>query len=681
MQVFAPLTFAADNTSTIAEKVLISVRSRIPDTAGYEEFESSTYREGEQTVYNFNWSSNKSGIYKSMYVSALESGLIISYGINDGKEAASESIGSGFDRISKEEALNRAKKLIDALNPSISQKLRLESRNENEQFEDKSFSFNIVHIESGIPVLGDSGRVTVDINAERITGFNLSFTDNLTYPSAIKAVDLATAKAAFTDSIGLDLFYRVYTDTKTKTVKIFPVYAPKTDDVYIDAPTGKPKKVIPVFDTYFSKNESMSDSITSGGGNVNLTPAELKEIENLRKLLSRTDAEKLIRANEILGISTDYTLEEFSTRKISLTEDTYGHSMVFCRTESEKSSYIYVDIKAESGEVISFSNFALAASDAESATLDLEAKSKLVLESLAGEKHSEYKLRSQTNSNPLYFVYDRYVNGIRVEGNTASIEFKNDNTLSSYRISYTNGQFPSIADIVSNPDACNTLFDIAGYSLVYIPQKSDAELKRPDIASLIYAFSDTSIYLDAYTKNRINYDGTPYEENLSREDYTDIAGHYAEDKIKALRRFGIGFEDSEFNPDISISQKDFIILLAGAFAGGNNTLISSSTDSTEYYATAKRLGIITDAESSPDAMITRLQAAKLICRALKIEKYAQLESIFNCPFKDVTADKGYVTILWGLDILKGTGSNTFSPDDSLTRAQAAIIIYNAMENK
>ena len=78
-------------------------------------------------------------------------------------------------------------------------------------------------------------------------------------------------------------------------------------------------------------------------------------------------------------------------------------------------------------------------------------------------------------------------------------------------------------------------------------------------------------------------------------------------------------------------------------------------------------------------VLSRIQAAKFICRALNIEKYAQLDSIFNCPFKDVSADKGYVTMLWGLKIVNGTAPNVFSPDQSLTRAQSAILIYNAME--
>ncbi len=666
------------STASLAEKVLTTVRPRIPDTSIYSDFTSSISVENDRTVYHFNWSDTSGGTYKGMYLSALDSGIITSFGISEGK-TSDENTATGFDRISVAEAQSRTRELLRALNPDIADKLTLKTISEVEQFDAKNHTFEIIHTESGIPVYGDKGRVTVDINAEKITGFSLTYTDSLSYPSPIKIIDLATAKSVFAEEIGVDLYYKVHQDSDKKSVKIFPVYSPKNDNYYINANTGTAEKIIPFTENIYIKNES-ADMMAGGGGSLGLTPAELKEIQNLKKLLSQNAAEAQVRKIKILNITDSCTLEEFATRRLSSIEELYGHSLVFCRNGDERSSYIFVDINAETGEILSFSDFSIGDAENQSAEFDVSQLCDDVLKTLAPKKFTEYK-RRETTDDSHYRVYDRFTNGIRVDGNTASIEINPDGSLASYRISYTNAKFPMYSDILSNKEAAQHLFDTAGYSLVYIPQKSDAALKRPDKAVLIYDIDDYTICLDPYTGKRINSDGTEYISGSNVGEYADISGHYAEDKIKALRRFGIGFEQAEFQPDSICLQKDFITLLTAAFGTKNSVLINADTKFADYTQDAERMGIIKADEISPDLAVTRIQAAKFICRALKIEKYAQLEKIYNCPFVDITAEKGYATLLWGMGIVNGTSAKTFSPAENLTRGQAAIMIYNAMNNR
>ncbi len=668
------------DTASLAEQVLLAVRPRIPDTSGYSDFSSSVSAEsGGNTVYHFNWSSNEADEYKGMYVSALENGIITSFGVNDGKGLNGEDGPSGFERISMAEAQNRTKKLVENLNPDIADKLELGLLDTVEQFDAKNHTFSITHTESGIPVYGDRGRVSVDINAQRITSFNMTYTQGLSYPSAEKIAGLTAAKKLFAEEIGLDLCYKVWQDSEKKSVKIFPMYLPKADNVYINATTGKAEQVVPFSDNIYIKNES-ADMAPAQGGSLGLTPAELKEIENLKKLISKSDTEALVRKIKLLGITDDCTLEEFSTRKLSNIEELYGHSLVFLKKGDERDSYIYVDINAQTGEVLSYSNFG----SADGAGVTDEQKAAFcdeILDTLAPSKKDEYRVRLVEGDMGNYIVYDRYVNGIRVDGNTISIELDGNNTLASYRITYTNGDFPQCPDIISNIEASQRLFDMAEYSLVYIPQKSKAELKLPDIAVLVYAIDDYNVFIDPYTGNRINADGTEYKADTSKGEYTDISGHYAEDKIKALRRFGIGFDSDEFLPEDNIRQKDFVTLLAAAFGKNDAVLINDGTKTEDYYRSAEGLGLIKAEEVAPEEVVSRIQAAKFICRGLKIEKYAQMEHIFSCPFNDVFADKGYVTMLWGMGIVSGTSQSAFSPNDSLTRGQAAILIYNAMNNR
>lgn len=282
-----------------------------------------------------------------------------------------------------------------------------------------------------------------------------------------------------------------------------------------------------------------------------------------------------------------------------------------------------------------------------------------IFEVLAPQKHSEYIADKADGASDGYFTYTRYVNGIPVINDTVSIELNTaDGGLISYRINYTDASFPEIDNVISQEEACLSFFENTTYTPLYIPQKSDASLKNVDTTTLVFATEGNGIIIDAYTGKRITLSGAAYEGADEFEDYTDIEGHYAEDKINALHRFGIGFEGSLFKPEQKISQAEFIKLAIQGFGGKLS---------------------ISDLKSPAANVLTRIEAARLICCALGIDKYAEIEGIYNCPFKDVQTGKGYVSLLWGLEIVNGTSAEKFSPDEGLTRAEAAILIYNTMD--
>ena len=94
----SPAVYADSGSSEEALKVLSAIKPRIPDTSAYEEFDSSSYREGEKTVYTFNWNSSKDGIYRGMYVSALKNVIITSFGINEDSLCYDCGVGFGKTR-------------------------------------------------------------------------------------------------------------------------------------------------------------------------------------------------------------------------------------------------------------------------------------------------------------------------------------------------------------------------------------------------------------------------------------------------------------------------------------------------------------------------------------------------------------------------------------------------------
>ena len=50
--------------------------------------------------------------------------------------------------------------------------------------------------------------------------------------------------------------------------------------------------------------------------------------------------------------------------------------------------------------------------------------------------------------------------------------------------------------------------------------------------------------------------------------------------------------------------------------------------------------------------------------------------MFVSPFADVNTKKGYTAILSGMNVIKGDEYGNFNPSQNLSRADAAIMIYN-----
>ena len=84
----------------------------------------------------------------------------------------------------------------------------------------------------------------------------------------------------------------------------------------------------------------------------------------------------------------------------------------------------------------------------------------------------------------------------------------------------------------------------------------------------------------------------------------------------------------------------------------------------------------------PDSSASREDGAVFIIRALGYEKPAALTDIYRTNFSDedlISPEKlGYVALARGFGIVSGDENNQFHPQDTLSRGDAAIMIYNYM---
>jgi hypothetical protein len=106
----------------------------------------------------------------------------------------------------------------------------------------------------------------------------------------------------------------------------------------------------------------------------------------------------------------------------------------------------------------------------------------------------------------------------------------------------------------------------------------------------------------------------------------------------------------------------------------------TNVEETKAITVLSDLGILEgfeDGDMRPNDLVTRAQMAKIICRVLNYE----YDNAFSANFSDVASNHwaaNAISTAYTLGIINGMGDGTFAPKTTLTRAQAAQLIFNAI---
>ena len=96
--------------------------------------------------------------------------------------------------------------------------------------------------------------------------------------------------------------------------------------------------------------------------------------------------------------------------------------------------------------------------------------------------------------------------------------------------------------------------------------------------------------------------------------------------------------------------------------------------------TAYANGVLTkqSAYCRPTEAITREEMAVMTVRALG---YAGLSGLVqeSCPFPDVSANQGYITLAYRMGLITGTNYHAFTPKRMLRREEAAVVLVRVLE--
>lgn len=663
----------ADSNSEKINEMLSVLKQRIGSTDEYDKFSGSVNAYGGETRYEFLWSKTDGDNRSSMNITMNSDGVVTSYytygGGGNGRGGK-----ASINRPDVSEALDAAISGFKKLNPDISENVKITSDGEYRSLTGDDFSFVLQRTQNGIPVADDDGWISVSADAKRVVSFSLNYTTGLKFEDSSKLISKEDAQNSFNEKFPMKLRYTTeYKDDKKSATLI---YSPDSEyNQYISATSGE------VITREYRRHrfgggdmkasESMAAMDMADNG---FSEAEIKNLDTINGLIGLEKAEKIILTSKVINANSAYKLTEHALCRDWYDEDKYTYRLEFERTSGDEDYWLDAEVDAKSGDILSF--YISENRGNEKAKLNVKQgyeKAYAALEVLAPSHFGEnmdYLLDGDDKDSSGNYVFFRYVNGIEFADNSVRISVDMaSGKIISYRIGYDDIEFPSADSVISAEDAGKRLFEQVGYDVWYIPTYED---DKPAEAPVVYDTDSYDLTLDAFS-GELKYK----RDSEKVGEYTDIENHYAKDAIEALAKFGIGFADSEFKPDSNITQADFVTLLNAAFNDYGPIVIYKGISYENIYDDAIADGIVKEDEYSPDADVTRDLAAKMMVRALGFEEVATLNGIYVPIFADVSADSvGFTSILGAMGVIKGDENGNFNPSGTVTRADAAIMLYN-----
>lgn len=665
-----PIGVLAD-AQTEQAQVLALVRERIGDTARFEHFDSNsrTAKNGV-TTYHFEWATEQEDSYASLSVTCTSGGVITDYYAYD-STAERRSEKPNVHKMTASAAMEKAKVLMDKLNPQLADVLVLSLRSEVESLYDTGYSFTVSRVENGTPFYGQTGSLRVNAKADVVESFYINYDETLQVPTKESSwIAGETAQKAYAEKLGMQLVYKA--QYKDRERIIYPAYVPAAEPyMYISATTGE---VLDMRSEYAEEDKWLAGGSASDSENKNeamedvgFSPAEQEELEKIEGLLDSNAVLKTILENKLLDVPEDSSLIS-TTRTKDIYSDTFTYNYRL-ENNAEKYANVRIAADAKTGALKSFNTYRDFAADKKYESTAAAAKK--AAETLSGVVFGEYKLDEDYGSD--YGVrYLRYVNDTLFAQDNISITVHPESgKVTSYNLTYTDAKFPSVEGVLTPMQAAEKLFAQAAYTPHYM-----ARYKKDGSAEVfaVYVLDETKpMVIEPFTGKLLqSYSNEPYAENVWNG-YADIEGHYAQKQLETLARFGIRFAEENCMPDNVITQAEFVSLLVSAFYNGYGTI---GADLEYAYRQAINSGIIAEAERADDTPLTRGAAAKYLICALGLNEVASLEGIYICPFADVTENIGHISILNAMGVVRGDGAGKYNPDGALTRGDAAILIYN-----
>lgn len=678
--------------------VLLAVKEKLGIGDEYEEF---TGEPDENTVsprWDLTWSSEG----RRLSVTAGEDGKVYSYrrSFSDEDNSRFWGLSAAFPKVDKAAALAAAQRFADSLMGS-GESVKLKAS----PYAADGLRFTGTLLFNGLP---SPVEVNLNLRAEDLAPSYFSRSDAYTsthpeVPSAKSATTAAKAGELLRPTLKMEPRY-VRNDNDGKDASLR--YVRITEGNYIV--TASDGKLVNLSKVYSDLARSASNNAeyasadmgvaVGAGGSPTSAPsaAELQSIESMKDVHTQKELDAAVRAIPELGIGAEWTLERAN---YSLDKDS-GDISAFLRytrplTAAERKKaeesgefdeYFFtmrknITMDARTNELESVhavSYYWMSDRDSKQTAAQRTAAEAFLSGQFPG-KWPEVKLDEDADGSTLRYI--RQANGYPFPENELSIRMGADNTVDQLDVSWDDEVKFAPADDVLTPEeavaACVKAFEMP-LSYVEYPQMKDGLLSYRYV--LAYAFrsgrDERFDGIDAKTGDPI---WTDYR-SRSQFEYDDLDGAFGRTQIEALAAYGIGLTGGSFRPKQTLDQKTMLALLLSAC--GNKVDLKDEEGLDDLYSMAYNENLVKAADRRPDAAVTRLGFLKTLLGASVYGEAAKVQGIYTCPFADraqiAQADLGYAALAYGLGIARGDDKGRLNPGSTMTRQEAAVMLYNFM---
>ncbi len=687
---------AAENSSVELKQAIEIAKTAFGFDAANHDFTSS-YSETKygRKLWYLNWNS-KSGNGSGINVTVdAATGEIIN--MNQWENTPVQT--GKIPKHTREEALKVAEELVKKLHPDKLKTAELmdeyQSNLYRPVYSNDIYGFYYIRKINGIDFQDNGIQVQIDKNTLKVRYFNLDWDTVIPIPDSKNAIAPDAAKKIYEEKLGFELAYQMIYPKPAGDPALILVYTQKNANNHIDAITGEIIKQ-PYYIPTYGVQEKYAASADMGG--YIPTPQEQKVIEDSSKYISKEKAMELLM--KYLAVDSRYKMDNSSLYGGANGENAaWSFSWSYTDKDTNTYSYLYGAVDAITGEV---KNFSISNSENEykpnGPSKYTKEQSREIAEKFLKEiqpdkfKSSEYREQyydvyvSSINPSSYSLNYIRKENGISAPFNSLNVTVSAyTGKVTSFYMNWQDYDFPAATGTMSLEDAYKIIYAKHDLKLKYARIYNYEPNNESPVIKLAYMLDNLNGMMDAKSGKFVDYSGKPVQEP-GKVSFTDIAGHKYEKDIQLLIELGIlDSADGKFNPDSKVLQKDFVKLLMKSVQPVYYPVPYASSDSSEYdgyYENAVQQGIMAKKDKKPEASVTRMEASKMMVKALGAGFVAELGGIFDLNLKDASAitaeNKGYAAIAAALGLVDTTGE-TFGPALELTRGETAAMLVSLLK--
>ncbi len=251
------------------------------------------------------------------------------------------------------------------------------------------------------------------------------------------------------------------------------------------------------------------------------------------------------------------------------------------------------------------------------------------------------------------YTYQKERNGIVYDDSSIYISFDTDNNIGLIFIKAANDDKVYEPSILSAEEVFEKNKDKLNFGLMYYPIKTNDSIKMLLVYGSRNYNDNKGIIATTGEFKYIDYDDD--EQEKEEINYLDIDGHWCEKYVKTLINNGIYLNREYFKPDEFITKNDFLEYVENCLGETDNYVFDDLAD---------------------DDFITRSQLCEYIIHYYGYQNIIDFD-IYKCDIKDVSdsGSLGKFALVNAMNIMTADDNGNFRPNDYVTNAEAAKIIY------